>query len=85
MLATALLATLLIQSIAATAIPAPQWGAYQTPYCADGGELHCCEITFNGGNALVVAASDLACYDLTPATTNCIIGITAPSTKQEQH
>lgn len=36
--------------------------------------MHCCGITFNGGNSAVVAASDLACYDLTPATINCVIG-----------
>lgn len=78
----ALLFFLLLPSLSlATSISSPQWGSNQQyppystpPYCADGGELHCCEITFNGGNSAVVAASDLACYDLTPATINCVIG-----------
>lgn len=78
----ALLFFLLLPSLSlATSFPSPQWGSNQQyppsstpPYCADGGELHCCEITFNGGNSAVVAASDLACYDLTPATINCVIG-----------
>ncbi|KXT10957.1 hypothetical protein AC579_7171 [Pseudocercospora musae] len=47
--------------------------ASATAYCSDGGQLHCCAATFNGGLAPVKELSNLACYDLTPATVNCII------------
>lgn len=50
--------------------------AQTTPACTDGGTLYCCQATFAGHNALVVAAVDLACYDLTPADVNCIISMT---------
>lgn len=46
---------------------------WQAPTCMDGGQLHCCSATFAGDLAPVRLLSDLACYDLTPADTNCII------------
>ncbi|CZT25168.1 uncharacterized protein RCC_10897 [Ramularia collo-cygni] len=46
---------------------------WEAPTCTDGGQLHCCSATFAGDLAPVTLLSDLACYDLTPADTNCII------------
>ncbi|KAH9819311.1 hypothetical protein Tdes44962_MAKER05257 [Teratosphaeria destructans] len=47
--------------------------ANQLPVCTDGGTPLCCAATFNGDNVPVRLATDLTCYDLTPATTNCIL------------
>ncbi|KAK4624825.1 Ecp14-1 [Fulvia fulva] len=48
------------------------------PICTDGGELRCCGAVFNGDNAPVELLTELSCYDLTPATTNCILTETTP-------
>lgn len=43
------------------------------PVCTDGGTLYCCQATFSGAPAPIVAASNLTCYDITPEVVNCII------------
>ncbi|KAF2766105.1 hypothetical protein EJ03DRAFT_330382 [Teratosphaeria nubilosa] len=45
------------------------------PVCTDGGTPLCCAATFNGDNVPVRLATDLTCYDLTPATTNCLLPV----------
>jgi hypothetical protein len=69
----------LFSAFIASALAIPQFNPRQNyqqqqPYCADGGQLHCCQATFNGGMSPVKELSNLGCYDLTPATVNCIIG-----------
>lgn len=66
-------ATLILTLVLSAAQALAQTSAPAAPVCTDGGQLHCCQATFSGGLAPVVLASDLACYDLTPAVVNCII------------
>ncbi|EME45728.1 hypothetical protein DOTSEDRAFT_71428 [Dothistroma septosporum NZE10] len=64
----------------------PQWGGgHDTsrhedglPTCTDGGQLRCCGAVFNGDNAPTELLTSLSCYDLTPATTNCLLTATSP-------
>lgn len=49
------------------------------PTCTDGGQLRCCGAVFDGDNAPIELLTELSCYDLTPATTNCIVTDTSPS------
>ncbi|KAF2208976.1 hypothetical protein CERZMDRAFT_100964 [Cercospora zeae-maydis SCOH1-5] len=68
----------LAYSSLALALPQASYNRQEPMQCTDGGQLHCCQATFTGAALPVALASDLLCYDLTPAVVNCVI-TAAPS------
>jgi hypothetical protein len=49
------------------------------PYCADGSDLQCCTGAPDLGGQPVSTIASLACFDLTPATEVCVLGMYPPS------